>query len=54
MRTPLDAGDQGHEKFDTSGKSPAHIQHRKKFGARARKWLRAFLNLWNLLNPAGL
>jgi hypothetical protein len=42
MRTPLDAGDQGQEKFDTSSKSPAHIQHRKKFGARAGKRLRAF------------
>jgi hypothetical protein len=25
------------EKFDTSGKSPAYVQHRKKFYARAGK-----------------
>jgi hypothetical protein len=32
------------EKFDTSGKSPAYLHHRKNFGVRAEKLAAGFFN----------
>jgi hypothetical protein len=42
------------KEFDTSGKSPVHIQHRRNSRARAGKLAAGFFESGNFLNRAGL